>query len=295
MSQKIIFPNYITKVKITEGRRPRYFLESDDKLPKKYQIERYFFKKGRLYDSMTNKPVYKNASMVSEPRYASLSYNKIGSRQRITILVKLKEWMREFMPNKITVPQPWMIDCTVYDFAMPLEKDLDNMHIYYKAFLDLLKGMGFTKDDSKRFITQAGGFRFTPVVFASDRQLVFSIKQDLREVVKKSLMFNLEPKEVERNGKRGCRIISGFQNLSGDKIETGSYMFDHPRGETVICNFGKTKIISTAVTSCLKKLFALAVNSNVGYWVDPEFYRIHADKIQRELLDKGIPVRINVK
>ena len=290
---RIEFPEFPTRVPVTKTRRPRYFLEGDP-YPKKLQNARYYFKNRKLWDREEKKFVIKNASTVNEPRYAPISYNAISGRQKITILVKLKEYMRPLMPEKIDVPTPWRIQCEVHDLPLPF-KDLDNFHIYFKGFMDLLKGMGFIKDDSKQYITEAGGFTYVPVNHIDERKLVFKISHDNRDIIHRQIMFRLEPRVVIRNGPAGVQIVAGHKTSTGVDIKLGDFIPDKPLGDKLMCNLGKQKISAPAVKACFKKLFTHAVNNNIGYWCDSEFYRIHSDKLQKELLDKGVSITINVK
>ena len=275
---------------MTEGRRAVYY-GIKDAIPKKYQESGYYFRGGKLWDSFKKEWIVKNKQSLDKPRFLPLSYNKISTRQKVPVLIKLKEYMRPHIPKTLNIFTPCMIDCTVYDLPMPLHKDLDNMHIYYKAFLDLLVDMGHLEDDSKQFVTQAGGFRFTPVARTSERQLVFSLKVDMRFSITEHMMFKMTPKKLVRSDrKQGIVIDSGKATLHGDKILPGEWSFDAQMGETLLLNFGTTKVSSNHADKLFRAMFAFCINNNTLCSVNEEFYRVHKARIQKFLLDQGVQV-----
>lgn len=282
---KIVFPDYPTKLPLTKGRRKKYFTP-EDKLPKKYKTDEYEFKKDKLYSKVDKEFVVKNARFVDVPRYQPLSYNKISTRLKIPVLIKLKEWMNPFMPSSLDMDGPYRVQAIVNDWPVPMHKDLDNMHIYYKAFLDLLKQRGMIKDDSKRFITEAGGFIFNPIEHKDQRSLVFEIEQDLRPQVVNHVMYNLEPKKVMRLDnayKFGAGLVQSAESEPG--VLT-------PHDGKLLMNFGKTKIIKSNADKMFREVFDFCVNINSACWVEQDFYRIHADRIEKFLLSQGIQVVI---
>jgi len=281
---KIVLPNYPTKLPMTKGRRKKYFTK-EDKLPKKLQGDRYIFKKDRLFDTETKSFLIKNEKFIDKPRYQPLSYNKISTRLKIPVLIKLKEWMTPYMPSSLNMSGPLRVYAIVYDFPIPLEKDLDNMHIYYKAFLDLLKQRGMIKNDDKRYITEAGGFTFHPIYKKEDRALVFIIEKDERTIIRSSMMYNLEQKSVKRGTVKGVELRSSEESLPGILLTTKDVLY---------MNFGKTKIIKVNADRLFRAAFNYCINNNTECWVSQEFYRIHSDRIQRFLLDIGIQVNIKI-
>jgi hypothetical protein len=285
---RIVFPDYPVKVKMSNSRRAKYFEESDS-IPKKYQDDHFRFKKGKLYNSETKEFILKNSGVVDKPRYQSLSYNKISSRLKVPVLIKLKDWMADYMPTSLNMDSPLKVKATVYDWPIPLNKDLDNMHIYYKAFLDLLKQRGMIIDDSKQHITMAGGFRFIPISDQKDRKLVFEIEEEDSELLKNHLMYNLEPKKASRTN--ASSHDDKFELLNSNNEEPGQIV---ARDGKIYMNFGKTKIIKANADRMFKQTFDHCVNNNKGCLVSETFYRVHNDRIQKGLLDKGIPVAIKI-
>jgi hypothetical protein len=285
---RIVFPDYPVKVKMSNSRRAKYFEEGQD-VPRKYQTDEYTYKKGRLFDLIDKSFVIKNARFVDEPRYQSLSYNKISTQLKVPVLIKLKEWMTTFMPTTLGMTGPLRVTATVYDWPVPLNKDLDNMHIYYKAFLDLLKQRGMIVDDSKQHITMAGGFRFIPILHESDRKLVFDIEPETSELLVNHLMFNMTPKQVTRTS--AVVHDDKYELFNTDSEEPGHIV---PLRDSIAMNFGKTKIIKANAERMFRQTFDWCVNHNRGCLVSENFYRIHADRIQKLLLDKGIPVSIKI-
>jgi Holliday junction resolvase RusA-like endonuclease len=290
---KIVFPDYPTKLPMTQGRRKIYFTKSD-KLPKRLQTEDYIFKKERLYNAQTKEFVIKNERFVDVPRMQSLSYNKISTRLKIPVLIKLKDWMKPFMPAEIGFDGPYRVQAIVYDWAQPMHKDLDNMHIYYKAFLDLLKQRGMIKDDSKRYITEAGGFKFQPIAHKDDRKLVFIITKDIRPEITNHVMYNLQPKSVKRGTPLGVGL-NVSERVEPGKVEVQSIESIGGIDHILQVNFGKTKVIKPNADKIFRNVFDYCVNNNTCVTVMEDFYRIHADRIERFLLSQGVQVIIKVK
>jgi len=234
----------------------------------------------------TKEFIIKNEKFIDQPRYQHLSYNKISTRLKIPVLIKLKEWMKDYMPASLDMNAPFRVRAYVHDWAMPMHKDLDNMHIYYKAFLDLLKQRGMIKDDSKQYITEAGGFQFVPIFDRNQRKLVFEIVEDDRPIIKTHVMYNLEPKSVKRDKP------AGYELKQVNTVEPGYLqVVDH----VMFMNFGKTKVIKSNADKLFRGVYNHCVNHSTCCWVSEEFYRIHADRIERFLLSQGLQVIINVK
>jgi len=292
---KIVLPNYPVKIAMSKGRRKKYFTK-DDRLPKKYQSKQYEFKVklgvSRLYDTVEKSYVVKNEKFIDIPRYQSLSYNKISTRLKIPVLIKLKEWMADYMPRSLNMDGPLRVTAHVYDWAVPMHKDLDNMHIYYKAFLDLMKQRGMIKDDSKRYITEAGGFIFIPITDKDNRRLEFHIQQDTREIIKTSLMYNLLPKTVIRGKSTGVGLVESATEEPGKLLVQTTQMTG--LSHMLLMNFGKTKIIKANADKLFRAVYEHCLNYSTCCTVNKEFYRIHSDRIRRFLLDMGIQVIIKV-
>lgn len=293
---RIVFPDYPISVKMSNSRRAKYF-ELGQTLPKKYHTNDFTYKKKPgssnpaklLYNLVDKSFVVKNSKVVNEPRYQSLSYNKISTQLKVPVLIKLKEWMKDYMPSTLGMTGPLRVQAIVYDWPVPLNKDLDNMHIWTKAFLDLLKQRGLIIDDSKQHITMAGGFRFIPISHHADRKLVFDIEPETSSLLVNHLMYNLGPKQVTRSNASShddkYNVISSIENELGH-IEC--------RKNNIYVNFGKTKVIRAHAERIFNQLFVHCVNNNKGCLVDETFYRIHSDRINNLLLRKGVPVAIKV-
>lgn len=280
---------------MTEGRRKKYF-EEGEKIPKKYQDDHFTFRHRPsrkdfpkcLYNSEIKEYVIKNESFIDKPRYQSLSYNKISTRLKVPVLIKLKEWMSDYIPRSLNLEGPILIKALVYDWPIPLNKDLDNMHIYFKAFQDLLKQRGLIKDDSKLHITMSGGFRYIPISNQADRKLVFVMVEDTLPSITNHVMYNLTQKEVIRGGYKGYELVQSNTSM------VGSLAIIHATRRALM-NFGKTKIIRTEADKLFRQVFNMCVNFNTPCYVDEEFYRIHADRIYKFLLNPGIQVYIKTK
>lgn len=282
--RSIIFPKFPTKVQTTKGRRKVYYKQGDS-IPAKYRNARYRFKNDKLWSTITEDYVIKNAKSVDKPRFQPLSYNKVGTRQKVTVLKLLKEYMIEYLPKK-PFKTPVMIECDVYDMPLPLTKDLDNMHIYYKAFLDLLTEQKLLEDDSKVFVTQAGGFTFYPVPSLSDRKLVFRITEDEREIITTHNMYQKSNPVLTMAHKSFGYMLTEDQSL--------------PAGEIVLSNkviracFGKKSPTKEHKKRIFRTLYEACMNTNSKLCMK----RVTYDRFKPEvewLLSEKIPVTILMK
>ena len=283
--RKIIFPQFPTKVQTTKGRRKVYYKQGET-IPLKYRNQYYRFKDNRLWSSITEDYVVKNAKSVDKPRYQPLSYNKVGTRQKMTVLKLLKEYMIKYLPKK-AFKTPVMIECDVYDMPLPLTKDLDNMHIYYKAFLDLLTEQKLLKDDSKQFVTQAGGFTYYPVGTIKERKLVFKLTEDVREEINSHMMYQKEEPVLTTAHKS-----FGFYFQEDNSLPAGEIVVSE--GKKVRACFGKKIATKENKRRIFRALYEACMNTNNKLCMKSVTYEKFKPEVEW-LLSQKVPVTILMK
>jgi hypothetical protein len=179
----IEMPNYITQVKMSNSRRPKYFSKTD-KIPKKYQAYGYD-SKGRLCGP-DGQPIVKNSKSVNNPRYKRINgqdfYSGLSTPIiRVKIVNAIKDFYRPFLEHMPKIKTfPIQIECKLYDVPGKCDWDLDNKWIYCKVFQDLLVNMGKIPDDNIRYVSRSASIEFHAVENEEDKKLVFIIKQDHR-------------------------------------------------------------------------------------------------------------------
>jgi hypothetical protein len=209
----VAIPNYLTRVKLTEGRRKKYWEENkfSDALPKKYQTPQYIWKKGKLFDTEAKEFVAKNAKMVDEPRYQQISGNEIYARmhesKRIKIVNELKNHLKHHIieamgdhPGAIRrfpfFKNPIAVRMEIHTQPGVANWDVDNMWIYHKCFLDSLVDIGVILDDNILHVRQAGQTTFFPILEGTEPHMQFII-EELEFSYPNATASLFESKEVE--------------------------------------------------------------------------------------------------
>ena len=280
----VVFPEFPTKVQTTKGRRKQYYKQGE-MLPAKYRNSRYIYRDDKIWDTITQEHIVKNAKSVDKPRFQPLSYNKVGTRQKMTVLKLLKEYMIKYIPKE-PFKTPVMIDCHVYDMPLPLTKDLDNMHIYYKAFLDLLTEQGLLEDDSKMFVTQAGGFTFYPVGTLKERKLVFQMVEDGRELITSHNMYQKSDPVLTMSHKSFGFMLTEDQSLTAGEIVVS--------GKVVKACFGKKSATKENKKRIFRALYEACMNTNSKLCMKAQTYEKFKPEVEW-LLSERIPVTILMK
>jgi len=179
----IEIPNFITQVKMSNSRRPKYYTKTD-KIPKKFAGYN-FDAKGRLLGP-DNQPVVKNSRSVDKPRYKKINgqefYSGVASPIiRVKIVNAIKDYFRPFVEPIAKIKSfPVQLECHFYDVPDRSDWDLDNKWIYCKVFQDLLVHTGKIPDDNIKYISKSASIEFYPVETEEERKLVFVIKPDTR-------------------------------------------------------------------------------------------------------------------
>lgn len=197
---KVTIPNYLTRVKLTEGRRKKYFEEDpiadsppelNNKIPVKYRTRQYIWYKGYLLDTKTNEYVVKNAEKADEPRYQQINGNKIYARmhesKRVKIVTELKNYFKRHIyesmidvdsnPKKFVFLNPVSVKMTVYTQYGVANWDADNMWIYHKCFLDSLKDLSIVRDDNVLHVKQTGQTTFVAIKEGQTPIMEFMIEE----------------------------------------------------------------------------------------------------------------------
>ena len=254
---KVAIPNYLTRVKLTEGRRKKYWEESKkDSLPKKFQTPYHIWKKGRLYDTITKDFVAKNAKFVDEPRYQQISGNEIYARmhesKRIKIVTQLKDHFKEHiakamgdLPGAMTkypfFKNPVAVRMEVFTQFGVANWDVDNMWIYHKCFLDSLTDLGVIPEDNVLHVRQAGQTTFRPILEHTMPLMVFYIDELEFHYADETLNI-AEDKTLELGEIEVVKAMSGIS--------------------TIMLGTGKKKVIFGAAKKAIRKSMYLCLNNN---------------------------------
>lgn len=186
---EIIIPDYPDKIKLSDSRRPTYFVKNkSSKIPKKYQNENYGWVNEFLVDKRTGEKVIRNSKSVGTPRYWSVNFQAIWNGQikhqnRASITSKLKDVFRPYIEELDIITQyPIKIEIFLHDVEMPI--DVDNKGVVYtKIITDLLvntnKGMDDNKsiipDDSSAYVNDTGRCKWVKVNNYNDIKMVIRI------------------------------------------------------------------------------------------------------------------------
>lgn len=214
---QIVIPKFITKVKISNKRRAKYYNRYkgkgvSKKVPKKLTTSNYAYNKhGWLVDKSTKKRVIANPNVAGKPKYEVLSGNKIisgyGSPHiRKTIVTSLRDFYRPFIITYLdrygSLPSeayPLKIEWDVHTSTEKTNWDASNLSFYYKYFEDALcegfeykdgayvpsdseNAISIVPDDNIEFITHPPGPRIIPVDKWEDRKFVFRLYHDNRNL-----------------------------------------------------------------------------------------------------------------
>lgn len=182
-------PLYITRVKIANSRRPKYYEKgSSKKVPKKYSNNKKFdfipVKVGKriryyLADLSDNSPILANPKVAGTPKFMKIRGNDFYSgfgnpAMRSTVVNLIKEGLiphfREMDPI-IAADYPLYIEFTYFDIIEE-SQDLDNKrYAYEKCILDLLQKEKKIVNDNVQYITKLSS-EFVAVESEEDRCLV---------------------------------------------------------------------------------------------------------------------------
>jgi hypothetical protein len=170
---RVVIPNYLRRVKLSEARRPKYYIHGAE-LPEKYNTDRYSWRlRGKikcLYDNKEGHFVVKNAKSAYKPTYQTIAGNEIYARmherKRMLIVHSLKDHFKEHISTQIkSIPEhlyPLSISMELHAPFGYADWDVDNLWIYHKCFLDSLRDLNLIPDDSVLHVRQAGQTTLVP-------------------------------------------------------------------------------------------------------------------------------------
>jgi len=257
---KVVIPNYLRRVKLSEARRAKYILFGSSAADK-YKGDRYRWKKrGKnlcLYDSEEGQFVIKNAKAAGTPSYQTIAGNEIYARmherKRMMIVHALKDNFKEHIRNQISsIPDdmfPLSIDMEIHVPFGYADWDLDNLWIYHKCFQDSLRDLKLIPDDNILYVRDAGRTKFIPVMEHITPTMIFNINKapSATIVQKRGLLFVTESCEGEPG-----------------TIETGT--------SSAIIYTGKTKVIFGAAKKAIHSVMLYALNNFFNVYVKRPMY-----------------------
>lgn len=186
---QVDIPQFITRVKIANARRPKYYEKgSSKKVPQKYSSKKKFdfqaTKVGKricyyLTDLKTGEPVLANPKVAGKPKFMKIRGNDFYSgfgnyaiRSNIVNLIKesLTPYFSDMDPIK-AADYPLYLEFIYYD-TIEESQDLDNKrYAYEKCILDLLQKEGKIGNDNVKYITKLSS-EFIAVKSEEDRCLI---------------------------------------------------------------------------------------------------------------------------
>jgi Holliday junction resolvase RusA-like endonuclease len=168
--RKIIIPEILRDVRISEKRRKKYFIKDNltDSLeiPQKYQNDKYGFlpyktsKKTiyRLCLLSTKDPALKNPIAAGTPKNVRVNFQKIWNNEvsdhtRNKMALALKESYKEVLDLVDPITEGFPLK-TYFIFHTNKElQDIDNLSfLYIKTFHDALVDVGIIPDDTLKYI-----------------------------------------------------------------------------------------------------------------------------------------------
>jgi hypothetical protein len=183
---EIVIPQYITKVALSESRRPVYYSTTGKRKPPKKLLKDKLYtvdKKGYLRYRPTG-----DKKVVGTPKYQKINgqdfYSGFGSHHlRMKIVAGIKNFCRPFIKSlpKIT-EYPVQFEMELHNITGEGNWDLDNLWIYTKCIQDLLVEEGIMPDDNIQFVSKPAAPEFFPISNEEDRKLVFKIYKDERNI-----------------------------------------------------------------------------------------------------------------
>lgn len=188
---EITIPEYITKVALSESRRPVYYsIKGKRKPPNKYKKNPMYMidKQGYLRYRPTGDKVLANKKVAGTPKFQKINgqdfYSGFGSYQlRIKIVAGIKNSFRRFVKMLPTITEfPVQFEMELHNIPGEANWDLDNLWIYTKCFQDLLVEEGVIPDDNIQFVTKPAAPEFYPIKDENERKLVFKIYKDERDL-----------------------------------------------------------------------------------------------------------------
>jgi hypothetical protein len=187
---KVTIPDFVTTVKLSNGRRAKYYTDPN-KVPEELQNKPHLiFKKGRLFNAVTKKFVISNEHELDKPRFQNILGNvlmRCHERIRMKMVDAVKDDMVEKIIQqfgsaeafkKLLPPFPLRISCRFFIPYRKADWDIGNNWFYPKCFEDALQQLGVIKNDNILFVTDSSRCSFSPISVKEQRRLVFTIEHD---------------------------------------------------------------------------------------------------------------------
>lgn len=207
----ISFPQYITAVKVSEKRNPKYYSISSgvgrvQKLPKALEKAGFTIDKKGFYLNKNGERVISNIQTVGTPNVIPINNQYIyaqkgGHFTRSKIVNGLRDYFIPIILEKIKpIPLedfPITIECELHAVPNNNLPDGDNFgSIYYKVFADCLTYTGIIPDDKFEYISKPGSSPlFSPIKDEKNRLLIFHFYSDTRPANKEYLKQTLKKKK----------------------------------------------------------------------------------------------------
>jgi hypothetical protein len=312
--QTVVIKEYITKVKVSNSRRPIYYPKFG-KIPIIYKKnpDRYIYKEKKyskhaqllLYDNKKKEFVIKNERFLNKPRTITIGGNMFyaGMHERVRMII-MNAIKNDLQPHieKLNPIKEFPIHINAILFTIPGMRnwDVDNLWVYIKAFQDLLIEYNIIPDDSVRYITKAPSFEFTPVAELKDRKMMFTIKKDERNITN-HVMFASKPTPLFHI-KNQYKSIEPVIYLSVEDKISGNVDLNkigiHYRATMGI---GKKELLYATFEKTLKSIRYWSIQYNAAIVIDynmaTEYHNYNRDKfetiIKKTLCNEGINVIIH--
>lgn len=186
-------PKYITKVKTSEKRLPKYYANSPgrqkvNKCPTKLgnpQVD----SKGFYLDKDGNK-IVANARSVGTPRFITINAQVLyvgNSWGRVAIKNALEEFYTPLVETLPVFTGSIIMESEIHTIVGHSQADLDNLgYMYGKVLTDTMTNLGKIADDKVPYVTKpCSAPLFCPVEFEDERKFVYHFYQDLRPEILK--------------------------------------------------------------------------------------------------------------
>ena len=183
---EIVIPEYITHVELSKSRKAKYY-KRGQATPKKYEKYKKYDLQGRLLDEK-GEPIIANPRIAGTPKLMKINGQQLYSGNmnplvRSKVVNKIKEFFADYIPAGMQVQVPTRLEADLYAPLAAKNWDLDNQWIYHKCFIDALVAKSVLPDDNVMFVTQAPGFLYYPVTEPEERQLIYRLIPEDRQVI----------------------------------------------------------------------------------------------------------------
>lgn len=312
VQQIVTIPEYITRIKLSDHRRPTYYVNGT-KIPREYSTSRYEFRdkkfrnytKSLLYDTVEKIFIVKNKSFVGKPRYTSIGGNMLyagmNEHVRMLIISGIKEYFRQYIQKLTPIKDfPIHIDAQLHAIPGLRNWDIDNLWIYIKCFQDLLIESRIIPDDSVKYITKAPSFEYFPVAENKDRKIIFILRPDTRSITH-HVMFANEPTALLRL-KGQYKSLDSVIYLVITDLKSGEVVIKYDGlHHRVSIGVGKKNLLYSKFFDSLTTIRYWAIQYNAVVIIDnnmateyPNYDRDKLDAIiMRQLCEQGINVIIH--